>query len=326
MAPPNLSEIVTTTLRNRSKKIADNVTDNCALLTKISMKGKVKPFSGGVDINHELSYAENQTYKRYSGYEILNISPSEGLSAATYAIKQAAVAVTISGLEQLQNSGQEQMIDLLEGRVDVAEATMKNNLSADVYSDGTASNGKQVGGLQSLISTSPATGTVGSINRANYTFWRNQIESGVIAGAANDAKHAILLDGMRKLWMKTKRNNDKVDLITADNVAYGLFWFGFQDRQRFTNDGSKMAKAGFEGLKFNSADVILDGGLDGDSPANRMYFINTDYLMWRPHSKRNMVPLENRTSTNQDAMVQLLLWAGNLTMSNAQLQGVFNGS
>ena len=63
----------------------------------------------------------------------------------------------------------------------------------------------------------------------------------------------------------------------------------------------------------NSADVILDGGVGGGSPVNRMYFLNTDYLAWRPHSKRNMVPLDKgRYSTNQDAMVQLLVWAGNL--------------
>ena len=326
MAAPNLSEIVTTTLRNRSKKIADNVTDNCALLTKLKSKGKIKPFSGGTEITHELSYAENQTYKRYSGYEILDISPSEVLSAATYAIKQAAVAVTISGLEQLQNSGMEQMIDLLESRIDVAEATMKNNLSSDLYSDGTASNGKQITGLQAQISTSPTTGTVGGINRANYTFWRNQMESGAISGTITDAKRELLYAGMRSLIMKTTRNNDKVDLIAADNVFYGLFWSQFQDRQRFTKPGSAMAAAGFDPLAFGNAEVVLDGGLDGDAPANRAYFLNTDFIQWRPHSKRNMVPLENRTSTNQDAMVQLLLWAGNLTMSNGQLQGVFNGS
>ena len=88
-----------------------------------------------------------------------------------------------------------------------------------------------------------------------------------------------------------------------------------------------MAKAGWESLAFNSADVVLDGGVGGGSPANRMYFLNCDYLAWRPHSKRNMVPLDKgRHSTNQDAMVQLLVWAGNLCSSNLSLQGVLNGS
>ena len=166
MATPNLSEIVTTTLAARSRSIADNVTENNALLTKLQMKGRAKPIAGGRDIVKELSHSENQTYKRYSGYELLDIAPSETLSAAVYLWKQATVAVTISGLEQLQNSGREQMIDLLDARMEVAEATFKNNLSNDIYSDGTASGGKQITGLQAQVSTTtPATGTVGGIQR-----------------------------------------------------------------------------------------------------------------------------------------------------------------
>ena len=37
-----------------------------------------------------------------------------------------------------------------------------------------------------------------------------------------------------------------------------------------------------------------------------------------------MVPLENKTSVNQDAMVVPLIWAGNMTVSNAALQGSLN--
>jgi hypothetical protein len=147
MATPNVSEIMTTTLESRTKKLADNVSENNAILNRLNQRGNVKPFSGGRVIYQELDYAENSTYKRYSGYETLNISPSEVFTAAEYDIKQAAVAISISGLEQLQNSGPEQMIDLLESRIVNAEKTMQNNLSADLYSDGTADGGKQIGGL-----------------------------------------------------------------------------------------------------------------------------------------------------------------------------------
>ncbi len=73
MASPNLSEIITTTIRNRSRKLADNVSDNNALCQRLKAKGNVKPFSGGRNIVQELEYAENATYKRYSGYEVLDI-------------------------------------------------------------------------------------------------------------------------------------------------------------------------------------------------------------------------------------------------------------
>ena len=263
MATPNLSEIVTTTLANRSRAIADNVTQNNALLTKLKMKGKVKPFSGGRDIVQELSHSENQTFKYYSGYEILDISPSETLSAAVYPIKQASVAVTISGLEELQNAGREQMIDLLDARIEVAEATMKNNLSNGIYSDGTGSGGKQITGLQNQVDTTPATGTTGGIPRANYTFWRNQVQPSSGTTTLTDAN----IEGeMRALWLKCQRNNDKTDLITADNEAYGHFWASMTERQRFSsaNTGS-MAKAGWSSMMFNTAEVVLDGGIGGSS-------------------------------------------------------------
>ncbi len=71
----------------------------------------------------------------------MNISPADVISAAQYPIKQAAVAVTINGLEMLQNAGEEQIIDLFDARLDVAEASIENLISTGIYSDGTGSNG-----------------------------------------------------------------------------------------------------------------------------------------------------------------------------------------
>lgn len=319
MASPNLSEIATTTLRRRSKKLADNVSDNTALLMRVKQKGNNRPFSGGRTIVEELDYAENSTYTRYSGYQTLNIQASDVLSAAEYDIKQAAVAVTISGLEQLKNAGEEQVLDLLESRIKNAERTFMNNLSADIYSDGTADGGKQVGGLQLLVADDPTTGTVGGINRASFDFWRNQTYdfSDESATPGSDT----IQTAMNQLYLSTARNRDVVDLIVADNTYFRYYWESLQAIQRVTDES--MAAAGFQNLKFMGADVVFDGGQGGDLPANHMYFLNTNYIHFRPHTARNMTPLDpDRFATNQDAMVKLIGWAGNMTLSNAALQGV----
>lgn len=319
MPSPNLSEIVTTTLRNRSSAIADNVSNNTALLMRLKQKGNSKPFSGGRTIVENLDYAENSTFKRYSGYETLNISPSDVLSAAEFDIKQAAVAITISGLEELQNSGKEAVLDLYESRIKNAERTMMNNISNDIYSDGTADSGKQIGGLQSLVSDSPTTGTVGGINRANFPFWQNQQYDFSDESVTSSA--STIQAAMNTLWLRTKRNRDVVDLIVFDDVYFTYYWSSLQANQRFTNE--KMAEAGFHNLKFMQADVVPDGGQDGDAPTSHGYFLNTDFIHYRPHKNRNMVPLNpDRHSTNQDAMVKIIGWAGNMTASNCALQGV----
>ena len=68
------------------------------------------------------------------------------------------------------------------------------------------------------------------------------------------------------------------------------------------------------GLRFIKSDFVDFLGL---------FQLNTKYIHWRPHARRNMVPLDpDRFSVNQDAMVKLMGWAGNMTLSNAFLQGV----
>lgn len=320
MASPNISEIATTTIESRTKQLADDVSENNALLYRLNKRGRVKPFSGGRVIYQEMQYQENQTYTRYSGYQVINIAPSDVITSSEYEIKQAAVAVSISGLEELQNSGEERMIDLLESRIENAEITMRNNLSTDFYSDGSADGGKQIGGLQLLVADTPTSGIVGGINRATWTFWQNQsFDASTDGGTA--ATSSNIQNYMNTLYLRCSRGTDRPDLIVADNNYYKLYWESLQAIQRITSDN--MGQAGFMSLKYMDADVVFDGGYGGAAPSNHMYMLNTRYLFWRPHRDRNMVPLNpDRFAVNQDAMVKLIAVAGNMTASNCFLQGV----
>lgn len=340
MALPNTnwSEITTTTLFNRSRKLADSVTKNNALLRRLSQKGKIKTFDGGQAIVQEIEYSENGTYKRYSGYDVLNISPSDVFTAAQFPIAQAAAAVSISGLEMLQNSGKEKMIDLLESRIGNAERTMQNNLSNDAYSNGTADGGKQMGGLQLLVADVNNSGVIGGIDSSVWGFWENNVFS--FASNALTPGTATMQTAMNRAWLAQARQSDRPDLFIADNVYFRYYWESLQAIQRIQDD--RTAMAGFQSLKFMDADVVFDGGFQGNTlgngsvlgsgsswlsgagaPASHMYLLNTDYLFYRPHQERDMVPLDpDRFSVNQDAMVKLIAWAGNMTISNRFLQGV----
>ncbi len=315
MAFPNISDIVATTIMSRTKKIADNVTDNNVLLKKLSLKGKIKPFSGGNKILQELSFAENSNAGWYSGYDLLPVGVSDVLSAAEFDIKQAAVPVVISGLVMLQNSGREKMIDLLEARMSVAESTLSNLICEGLYSDGTANGGKEITGLDLAIPVNPATGTYGGIDRATWTFWRSIVSSGVALTAAN------IQQAMNGVWADLVRGKENPDLIVMDNTLWETYVASLQSQQRFHQ--AEVGDLGFPTLKFMGTDVCLDGGIGGNATAGTAYFLNTDYIHYRPHSNRNMVPLspDRRYATNQDAEVQILAWAGNLTSSGSRYQG-----
>ena len=325
-ANSTVSDIIATTIQSRSGKLADNVTLNNAVLDRLRKRGNVRPFSGGNVILEEIMYNDTNTNNTnsYSGYETLNIAPNSPISAAQFPIAQYASAVTISGLEMLQNSSKEAIIDLLEGRVQVAEGQLLNRIQADIYGDGTGNGGKNLTGLAAAVADSPSTGVYGGINRATWSFWRNQAFSGVTNGGAA-VSAANIQSYMTQLAIKLVRGQDKADLIVADNNYYSLYVNSLQAIQRVTSVDE--GAAGFASLKFygggTSADVVLGGGIGSQATANHMWFLNTNYIYFRPHTDRNFAPIGGeRQSVNQDAVVKLIGWAGNMTSSGPQFSGV----
>jgi len=312
MASPNLSELITTTLRNRSKSLSDNVSNHNALLTRLSQNGNISTVTGR-EIVRELEYASNGSVNFYTGYETLDVSPSDVLTSATFSYKQLAGNVTISGLEQIQNSGTEAIINLLESRIGVLEKTMANTLSTSLYSDGTGSDGKEVGGLQLLVADA-GTGTVGGINSTTYTFWKNAQTTATSTAFSTTNVQA----DMNTMYLNLVRGNDSPDLIMADGNAYKAFLGSLQAIQRITSDG--MAKSGFTSVAYLNSDVVFDDAC----PQDKMYMLNTDYLRLEVAANRNFVPGEAKMSVNQDAMVTPMFWSGNLTCSNRALQGVIH--
>lgn len=328
MAIPNSSvtDIIATTIQERSGVLADNLTNNNALLRRVKSKGNVRPVSGGNVILEEIMYNDTTTNNAnsYSGYELINVSPDSPITAAQFSYTQYADAVTMSGLEMLQNSGKEQIIDLLDGRMKVSEGRLQNRIGSDIYLDGTGNGGKNITGLAAAVPDAPTTGTYGGIDRSVWTFWRSQKFSGATDGGAA-VSAANIQQYMTALAIKLVRGTDKADLIVADNTYFQLYVNSLQAIQRVNSETE--AGAGFSSLKFygggQSADVVLDGGIGANATASHMWFLNTNYIFFRPHKDRNFVPIGGeRQAINQDAIVKLYGWAGNLTTSGAQFQGV----
>jgi len=326
-ANSTVTDIIATTIQSRSGFLADNVTNNNAALRRLKERGNVRTFSGGNVILEEIMYNDSTTNNTnsYSGFELINISPNSPISAAQYAITQYASAVTLSGLEMLQNSGKEEIIDLLEGRMNVAEGQLMNRIASDVYLDGTGNGGKNITGFGAAV-PSTNTNTYGGIARATWTFWKNVAYSAVTNGGAA-ASAANIQQYMTALAIQLVRGTDRADLIVADNNYFQFYVNSLQAIQRVQNVNE--AGAGFSTLKFygggQSADVVLDGGVGAASPANQMLFLNTKYIFFRPHKDRNFVPIGGeRQAVNQDAIVKLIGWAGNLTTSGAQFQGILS--
>lgn len=320
MASPNstFTELVTTTIRKHRKEIADNVSKNNAFYQRMMSKGRKRTEDGGLTIVAPLEYAMNGTYQRYSGYDMLNVQPSDVLSAAEFAWKQIALNVVASGMELRINSGDSKLINLVKTRLKNAIRTFKNNFSADLYSDGTLPN--QISGLQALVADA-GSGTVGGIDSSAWPFWRNVVQSAAAplqGGSAIVPGSTTMESLMLPLWLELTRGDDQPDLILASNDYFTFYEQQQVSLKRYTKDDS--ASGGFVSLKYKKADVIFDGG--SGIPDAHMYFLNTDYMEVVVHKDADLQTLDEMSPINQDAVVIPIIWMGNTVVTNRSLQGV----
>ncbi len=322
-ANPDFDDLVTTTLRSRSGKLADNATSTTAFLDRLRRKGKVRPGTPGRTIVQELEVALNPNGGWYAGLDTLNTNAHEPFSAAEYDWKQAYVPAVWSGADKLKNMGEAATIDLISSRIKNAEKSLVDLVAQAAYSDGTGFGGKQMHGLGLFVVTSPATGTVGGIDRAANTFWRNQVATCTIGASINIAttNPSSYITALNSLSILCTRGTDRPDLYVADGLHYNAYLSSLQGLQRIVN--TDMAAAGFTALKYmgvgGNADFVLDNGY---CPASTTFALNTDYIYLRPHPERDFVPFGgDRVPTNQDGTVRFVGFFGNLCMSNAARQG-----
>lgn len=310
MTLPNadFTNVAVTSLQGYSGTIADNVTGHNAMLRWLNKKGNINVATGRT-IVQELEYAENGTVGWYSGSEIFDTSPSEFLTAPEYSYKQLVGSVVIDGLEEIKNSGKEAIHNLLKAKLRNLDKSLRNEVARSLYATGTGNDGKEIGGLRLIVADTP-TNTVGGIDASAQSWWASKATNIVFA-------NTTIQGYMNTMFHSLIRDTDKPDVIMASPVPYMAYLESLQVNQRFADD--KKAGAGFTNLVYMGDVPVI---YDSICPADRMYFLNTDYLYFRPAKGRSFKPLGDRASINQDAIVMPVVWAGNMTCSNRGLQGV----
>jgi len=316
MAALNIGDLVVTTLRNRADFISDNISKNNSWWTYLKRKGKIKKASGGRVLTEPLLYGSNSSVQFYDNYDTFTPpTTQEIIDAAEFNWKQLGGFVSISGKERFMNRGEAQVFEFVEVRIKQLMAQLSNTLGSSLFSDGTGSGGKELGGLKLLIADDPtAAGTVGGISQSANTFWRNQYSS----AAATDKNN--IQSRMNAMWLSCIRGADKPDLILADSVMYTAYWESLQSLQRFTS--ADEAQAGFMTLMYQDSAVLYDY----NCPAKRMYFLDEESIFLRCAPDRIFEVADKRTVTTADYDVVPVWFAGNLVCNRRAGNGVIIAS
>jgi hypothetical protein len=311
----NLGELATATFEKILPSLHDNLIPNIPLYRDLAKKGRTKTYDGGTQIRANIKYASNETYTRYNHWQRFNIQSKPTIDAAQYSPKYVMVSMSISGQEELENSGSDtQLVNLVTAKTEGMQDDFIINMNIDLWSDGSLDAGRQVNGMRALISDTPSSGIVGSINSATFPFWRNfSFDATTDGGAA--ATSANIPTYMTTVMTSRLRDSNLIDLIYADNNYWNLYHGSKLSIERIVDRNA--ANRGSLEIEFMNRPVVNAGGYNGAIAANHMYFVNSKTLDLYVHKKRNYSAVGgDRLPLDQDGRLKLVGWAGNLVCSS----------
>jgi hypothetical protein len=313
--------LVSTTLKNYRRQLADNVTGHNVTWFELKERGGIREEDGGTSIVEPLLIARNSTVKSYRGYDVLDTTPQEGISAAEFNWKQVAGSVTISGEEEFKNIGSKtKIISLLDAKVKQLEISLRLELNRQLHSDGTGNGGKDITGLALAVEDGAAWSTYGGIDSNTYQYWRNQW-IGTTAAFGTTTSDAGLTR-MRTMANSCSRGTTKTHLIITSQQLFEAYEKVLAPSERFLD--MRLGDAGFQNLLFKAIPMVFDDDMPVEDLATDEYgmlFLNFDFLNFVIGKGKNFVVTDLVKPDNQDAKVSHTLLYGNLTCSNRARQG-----
>jgi hypothetical protein len=314
-------EILSLALEDRSAGYQDLVSNSNALTAVLRRKGLWQSYSGP-KIRERLLYNETGSAVWYNGFDYLNPRPAELFNDAEFTPKMVAVAVVMSNEEILNNQGTGQLKDVMKSHILAAEQELEDVADASVHSNGAGFGGKELGGLQLAIPTVVNTGTYGGISRVDNAIWRtstfdaNSYDTTIGTGVTA----ATIRPFLNKIMTARSRNKRGADLLLMSAEHYAAYDAATVAIQRI-NDETELGKLGFQSLKYfgagRKAEIVQDGGIGSNMPANTTYGLDTQSLRVRYHPERNFSKIgSTMMPINQDAVVQYIGFMGELTMVN----------
>src|SRR5262252_7181024 len=315
-------QILSMALEDRQPKYQDLVSNNNALLALTKRKGYWETYSGP-RIRQTLQIAK-QTAQWYSGYDQLINAALDLFNDCYYDPKMVVVPIILSYQEILNNRGDNQLIPVLKAYMEAAEKSLQDTFDAGLYSDGTANGGKQMTGLGAAVPIVNTSGTYAGIDRGSATIWRTQTfdAQSAFTTIGTQVNSTTIRPFLNAIMTKQSRGRDYADVLIMSPEHFSAYDAATVAIQRQTNQ-TALGQLGFTALEYigggKRAEIVLDGGIGSNMPANTTFGLNSDTFRLRYHPNRNGDKLfdgDGQMPIDTDAIAQFIGWMGELTQVN----------
>ncbi len=307
----NYTALEALTKKKYIPKLIDNFFKSNPFL--VYLRKRQQTYDGGYKIVEPLIYGDLSGIKSYSLYDTVSYDTNIPISAAEFEPKNLVAPIIISKDEELKNSGENQVLQMLKSKFKIAEETLKKTVTSQLYGDGTGNGGKDLTGLGIAVAD---TGVYGSIDRSTYSWWKAK----VLSNSGTPGTPATLdLNNMVRLFLSISDGNDQPDLLLCGMATWHEYYKQVEAKAQLqTKLGQAMANYGFQTLEFMGKPIIADP----NCPEGSIYFLNSKYMKWRVHKQANFAVTLFRPDDTRIARKQEILLTGNLTINNCRRFGV----
>jgi len=262
-----IDSLFTSTWAYRRKKATEQAFLKTPLIFWLRKKDRIENISGHRRIEIPLEYGSNETVRWVSKGDNVPITDTELLTMAYENWKYLSVSVVRYWQDDQQNRGKAAATRLVDTKLGAAERGFNEEFERVFFANGTGD--KEPNGFQNLISTTPTTGIVHGLNRADLAWFRNQQKT------STGSSSVYLISDMRTSLNNTLKYaatelNDIV-LVTTQDI-YEFYEEECYDLKVLQN--TMLAEAGFDTLQYRGRPFLWSPS----APSGNMYFVNTAYL------------------------------------------------
>lgn len=297
-------------------KPEDNINNDYFLFNQLSKGQGFMGLTGGDYITAPIEYALNTTVQSYSDTDPISTTRVDVFDRTEAQWKEVAGTVILSDLESDRNAGEGTVFSLLPAKLENVKNSMRSAINTMLFSDGTGNGGKDINGLQAIIAQTPTTGTVQGINRATFSFWRNQSTSGAKTTSTFDNLRA----SMRSIYNQCSNGvqDQHPSFIVTDRTTFEGFEGLLLANERFTSKDNPDGGFMNEQLKFKGAMISYDVAC----PNGSMYFANPKFLKLAYKKGSWFKMLDSVRPANQTLTVFPIRTMANLVTTNPRRLGV----
>jgi hypothetical protein len=295
--------------------VYDNVYGSNALFFRLNAMNK-KIVQGGTQFEIPLMFQRWANGGFYTGYDLLDVTPSDTVKNAAFDWRQADVAVSVSGLDLIRADHPDAVVNLLSFQFENAQMEMAEILGAGLWNTDTSPGHKNIDGVPYAVDNT-GTVTYGGLLRSSNTFWQSTLDT--TSGSASAA--ALTLLNLQTLFGTLTSGGRHPTLVVSTQAGYNKYWNLNTSSQSFpvqpAGHDEQLAQSGFTNLLFNGVPWLVDS----HCPANNIFMLNEDYWYLLINPRADLELKEFREPVNQDAMTAFILWAGNVICGNVARQG-----